>query len=232
MSFYRGPKVVTNGLVLALDAADRNSYPGSGTSWSDLSGNNNTGSLLNGVAFNTSNSGILSLDGINDYISIQNSTSLQVGETFTVNSWVLATGLGNRYGIFSTRFDNTAGCWQLEMGTASGGTGRLAVTGVGTWIWESADSVVSTNNWYNICYVKPNNATQGGTIYLNGAQITPTVTSAYTILNNTSIKVIGSGTAGGQLLPGNISQLNLYSRALSATEVTQNFNALRGRFGI
>lgn len=231
MSFYRGPKIVTNGLVLALDAADKNSYSGTGTSWNDLSGNGNNGSLINGVGFNQSNNGSLSLNATN-YISVQNSASLQVGETFTINSWILAANLGNRYGIFSTRFDNVAGCWQLEVGTASGGTGRVAVTGTGTWIWESNNNVVSTNIWYNICYVKPNNATQGGTVYLNGVQLTPAVTTAYTILNNTSIKVIGSGTAGGQLLPGNISQVSLYSRALTQNEVVQNFNALRGRFAI
>jgi hypothetical protein len=115
----------------------------------------------------------------------------------------------------------------LEVGIANGGTGRIAVTGVGTWIWESNSNVVQTNTWYNICYISSSN-----TLYLNGVLLTPLVTNAYTILNNTSIKVIASGTSNSQFFPGNIAQVSIYNRALTATEVQQNFNALRGRFGI
>ena len=69
MAFNRGPKIVTQGLVLALDAASNNSYPGSGTTWKDLSGNNNTGTLVNGPTFSSANGGTFILDGSNDYIN-------------------------------------------------------------------------------------------------------------------------------------------------------------------
>ena len=69
MSLSRGPKIVTNGLVLYLDAANKKSYPGSGTTWTDLSGNNNTGTLTNGPTFDSNNGGSIVFDGTNDYVS-------------------------------------------------------------------------------------------------------------------------------------------------------------------
>ena len=218
---------------MCVDAGSPRSYPGSGTVWNDASGNNNNGTLTNGPAYTPGVSGYFNFDGVDDHASIANSPSLQVADTFTINSWVYPTNLSSRFGIFSTRTINTTGCWQLEVGTTTGtGIGRVAVTGIGTWIFESVDNVVSVNNWFNICFVKPNNATQGGTLYVNGAQINSVLTTAYTILNNSDTKMIAQGTGGGQLFPGRISQVGLYNIALTADQVLQNFNALRGRYGI
>jgi hypothetical protein len=232
MSLAHSPQVVTSGLVLAVDAANTRSYPGSGTDWTDLSGNSNTGILVGSPTYSTNNNGTLVFNGTNQNTNITDSTSLQFADTFTISAWVYATNLSGRYGIFSTRRDNTAGCWQLEIGVANGGTGRVAVTGVGTWIWESVDSVVNSNSWYHVCFVKLNNATVGGSMYLNGISLTPLQTTAYTIINNSSVKIIGNGTNNSQFFPGNISNVTLYNRALSADEVAQNFNAIRGRYGI
>jgi hypothetical protein len=203
-----------------------------GTTWNDLSSNRNKGTLTNFPTYNSGNNGYLSLDGVNNYISIPNSTSLQVADIFTINVWVYSTSLSNRFGIFSTRTLNATGCWQLEVGTGSGGQGRIAVTGISTWIWESSDNVVATNTWYNICFVKSGNGTQGGSVYLNGTLLTPATTTAYTISNNSDAKVIGQGTNGTQYFPGRISNVTLHNRALYFSEVLQNFNALRSRFGI
>lgn len=177
------------------------------------------------------NTGAISFNGSSDYISIPNSTSLQFGETFSVSVWINATSLSNRFAIFTTRIANPAGAWQLEVGTGNAGTGRIAVTGLGTWIWESSSNVISTDTWYNICYVKANNSTSGS-MYLNGALLTPLVTTAYTISNNSDAKGLGVGTSISQFFPGRIAKCVLYNKALSATEVLQNFNALRGRFGL
>lgn len=69
MAFANGPVIVKNGLIFNLDAADRNSYPGSGTTWSDISGNGNNGTLTNGPTFSSDNGGVIVLDGSNDYIA-------------------------------------------------------------------------------------------------------------------------------------------------------------------
>ena len=68
MAFNFSPKIVTNGLVLALDAANTKSYPGSGTVWSDLTPNGNNGALTNGPTFNSANGGSIVFDGTNDYL--------------------------------------------------------------------------------------------------------------------------------------------------------------------
>ena len=70
MSYSNGPTIVTDGLVLALDAGDRNSYPGSGTTWNDLAGSNNL-TLYNSPSFSSNNGGHFLFDGANDYMTIQ-----------------------------------------------------------------------------------------------------------------------------------------------------------------
>jgi hypothetical protein len=227
-----GPKILTNGLVLALDTADKKSYIGSGTAWNDLSGNNNTGVLTNGPTFNSTNGGSIVFDGTNDYIVVNDSTSLQVADTFTVSAWIKATSLSSRHGVFSTRATNPAGAWQFEVGIGNSGTNRITLTGSGTFIADSVDNVITANVWTHICVVKINNATQGATLYVNGVSQSTSITTGYTISNNSDEKRIGIGTASSQYFPGSIALINLYNRALTTTEVLQNFNALRGRFGI
>ena len=85
MGFYDGPSIVTNGLVLSLDAADKNSYPGSGTVWTDLSGNNIIGTLTNGPTFNSQNGGSIFTDGTDDWISTPYSGS--AADSYTFSAW-------------------------------------------------------------------------------------------------------------------------------------------------
>jgi len=87
MAASLGPKITTNGLVLAIDAADKNSYPGSGTVWTDLSGNRNTGTLNNGPTYNSLVGGNILLDGTDDYVSVENNTILNPSN-ITVSIWV------------------------------------------------------------------------------------------------------------------------------------------------
>jgi hypothetical protein len=210
-----------------------NSIPNlNNNNWYNASGSVNNNTLVNGPTYTSSNGGALVFNGTNNYASVTNSASLQVGETFSVSAWVYPTNLSSRYPIFSTRTANASGSWQLELGTGNAGTGRIAVTGVGTWIWESSSDVISANNFYNITYVKPNNATQGGNLYLNGILLSPLVTTAYTILNNSDAKLTGAGTSLVQFFPGNIYSVSLYNQALSPARVLQNFNALKGRYGL
>ena len=175
--------------------------------------------------------GNISYNGSSDYLTVTNSSSLQVGSIFSINAWVRPTSLAARGGIFSTRTANEAGSWQLEVGPANG-TNRIAVTGVGTWIWESGDNAITNNTWVNICYVRGSVASEAGTLYVNGNVVTPVTTTSYTILNNSSNKAIASGTSLGQFFTGSIDSVLLYNRMLTAAEVTQNFNARRGLYGI
>jgi hypothetical protein len=89
MGFYRGPHIVTDGLILSLDAANNKSYPRSGTTWNDLSGNGNNGTLVNGPTFSSANGGSIVFDGTNDVVS---TTLVQtfVNE-LTVETWYRGT---------------------------------------------------------------------------------------------------------------------------------------------
>jgi len=90
--YNNGPKIVTSGLVLALDAGNTKSYPGSGTVWTDLSGNGNTGTLTNGPTFNSSNGGSIVFDGVDDFVNIPyntywNTNVFGTATNFTLECW-------------------------------------------------------------------------------------------------------------------------------------------------
>ena len=228
VSSYAG---VVSGLVLLQDAGFSPSYTGSGSTWTDVSGNSNNGTLVNSPTFSTSNGGYLSFNGTNQYVNISNSSSLQVGATFTVCAWIRPTTLAARYGIFSTRAVNSTGSWQLEVGTGNAGTNRVSLTGIGTWIADSVNNVIATNQWWYVCVVKVNNATTGATFYVNGSAVSNNATAAYTIANNTDVKRIASGTNTLELFTGDIAEVLVYNRALNATEILQNYNYTRSVFG-
>jgi hypothetical protein len=220
---FKNPQVVFLNYTVPFVQGTRSSTQG----LLDISGRENSVSLAN-VSFDSS--GQITFDGTDDYISVDNSSALQVGDVFTVSAWIYPTNLNSRQGVFTTRRNNTTGCWQLEVGTASGGINRVAVTGIGTWIFETPDNVISPNTWTNICFVKTSNAIQGGILYVNGVAITPQVTTAYNIANNSDAKIIGAGTSLGSPFPGRIANVILYNRVLTPTEVANNYIELRGRF--
>lgn len=234
MAISRGPKIVTNGLVLALDAADRNSYPRSGTSWLDLSGNNNTGTLTNGPTFSNTNGGNIVFDGTNDYVSITNNATLRPSTELTIeytikgatpSGWNPIIGYGNG--------DYTNGnylCW-VETGGALNSLCRInnggvieyrQYSGIGistttlkcmSFTMKIGDSIKSYYNGINTN--TPTNLPAGGSFYYGGTS------SPYQIVG-----------LGGAWLNGSISYFRLYNRALTASEVLQNYNATRSRFGL
>ena len=229
VSSYAG---VVSGLVLALDAGFTPSYPGSGSTWSDVSGNSNNGTLVNTPTYSSIvGRGSLLFNGSTQYVNISNSASLGVTATFTICAWVYATSLSSRHGIFSTRATNQAGGWQLEVGIANGGTNRVAITGVGTWIAETVSNVITTGQWFYICVVKVNNATTGATIYVNNVAAANNLTTAYTISNNADVKRIGSGTNTLEFFPGYIAEVDLYNRTLTTAELLQNYTSSCSRYG-
>ena len=89
MAISYNPRTITDGLVLCLDAANSKSYPGSGTTWTDLSGNGNNGTLVNGPTYSSSNGGSLVFDGTNDYITSSFATTS--GQAVTYSGWLYST---------------------------------------------------------------------------------------------------------------------------------------------
>jgi len=217
MSTNYNPSVISDGLVLYVDAANIKSYPGSGLTWYDLSGNAKHGTLTNGPLYS---SGAIVFDGSNDYINIGDIGSPQ---QFTFSAWINVTELdkdaNNNYRRILTNSANTAIILIEEAGSIS-----FRIPGHTTQTNYNA-GLVSLNTWTLVTCVYNQDYR---TIYQNGVfkgqnQIGPTTVS----FGNVQI-----GSADAQAFKGYISNCSIYNRALSATEVAQNFNAIRGRYGL
>ena len=213
--------IVTNGLVLNLDAAKVASYPGTGTSWNDISGNNNNGTLINGPTF----SGIgkqasIVFDGLDGYSNINSSADILSKVSYTKIAWFYPTS-------FSTGNNINSGGVSAQHAFWLAGGNRLNAGHNGTWNYVVSTTVLSLNTWYFGAVTF--DTTNGWKLYLNGTQ--ESTSSSTTTFTGTGEILIGS-FAGGFLFTGRIAISQVYNRALSSAEVSQNFNALRGRYGI
>ena len=222
MSIGYGPRVVTDGLVLALDAGDTNSYPGSGTTWTDLSGNGNNGTLVNGPTYSD---GSIVFDGINDYISLVD--NLGDPQQFSVSFWCYPTELnvdaGNNYRrIFLTlgSTTNTTNVILIEQG----GNISFRIPGGSTDNFQ-ASGFSGINQWGYVTCVYNQSHRQ---IYFNGVFKSQLAEAGVTV-DFGSPQIVDTSN---QIFKGNIAIFKIYNRALTASEIQQNFNALRGRFGI
>ena len=222
MGFYRGPNIVTDGLVFAVDAASARSYPGSGTTATDLAGTN-TITLDNGVGFSSTNGGTFVFDGIDDEIN---------------------TNLTTQYTDFSCvvifKNNNTVAWGRLVDKSYSTGFFISAYFGtglgyVGAGIIEPSNphgqSLQYDTSVYNYFVVTRSGTTH--TIYLNGSGTSASKTGSGSAISATAMAIgswSGSGTS--QRFTGEIPVVKTYNRALTAAEVDQDFNAYRNRFGI
>jgi len=227
MAYRNGPKIVTDGLVLCLDAAGTKSYPGSGSTWYDLSGNGNNGTL-NGVGYNSANGGSLSFDGSNDYIN-QSSPSLNL-TNFTFSAFIKGSGL-----IFGSGAQES---WPryFQFQTNSFLFRPTRVIGNGIYYTITIPSPI-TNQWNMVSYVRTGStmyAFQNGTL-VNTYNSFPTnnlVTYSNWGQFIGKVKRDHSQWTNESFFTGNIANLSVYNRALTASEISQNYNSLKGRYGL
>jgi predicted outer membrane repeat protein len=233
---YYGPRIVSNGLVLCLDAANKNSYRGTGTTWTDLSGNNNTGTLTNGPTFSAGNMGSILFDGTNDYVDTVNTgTTFQFANvTFTVSLWIKTTSSTGGIIISKGATASTAG-WLFQFdssGTVSGTT--KGSDGINTYN-RSSTATVNNNTWRNIVSVYTTNTTTLGSnttsIYIDGVLSNGTGTLGGAVYATTTDTIQIGRRPTGAYWSGSVSNIQIYNRALSATEILQNYNATKSRFG-
>mgnify|MGYP000157893575 CR=1 FL=1 len=226
MSLGHGVSMVRSGLVFSFDAANIKCYPGSGTSAFDLAQNSTTGELVNGPTYNSS--GFFSFV-TNDYIRFTNSTALDT-QTFSIEVWVKTNSLNQNgfwfeKGIVNTQYSLFQESVNIRCRINNG------TTFVNT-ISVATANYMNTTDWFQVVFT----FTTGSQVcYING-QVAGTGTTAATITTNTGGMSIGayggySGTRG-YYYNGNLSIAKVYNRVLSATEVQQNFNAMRGRYNI
>jgi len=212
MALSHGPPIITNGLVLCLDAADRNSYPGSGTTWTDLSGRGNTGTLTNGPTYSSSNGGSIVFDGVDDYIQFS-TVSVQ-----TVCFWGrMESGIPSNAGLVCT-FATGDGAFRTDP------PGTFRVSPDENDFHNGYVSSLMINGVSNL----PSSG--GGLIIPNGRTLQQDFYVG-AIGNARNMSTI-SHTFAGRVYKGRVYAVSLYNRQLTNAELLQNFNALRGRFNI
>lgn len=227
MGIGYNPSIVTNGLVLCLDAGNPRSYPGSGTLWTDASSTGgNNGTLVNGPTYSSTNGGLLDFDGVDDYISSTSTSTTDLTGSMSCECWF--------------KLDATASDWVRVFGKGDG-TNRT----YGLWYNTSSNyflyqrygtasvdcllsRTVSTGIWYQMVGVS-NGAAQ--TLYLNGESVKTANSGGATFYSSTEGYRVGGATFH-TYHNGPISIVRLYNTVLSADQVLQNFNATRGRYGI
>jgi hypothetical protein len=226
MGVAGGPDLIQDGLVLSLDASDRNSYVSGSSTWFDLSGLNNSGSLTNGPTFSSANLGSIVFDGVDDYINLGN-TTINIGTgSMSVSMWAKPTAFFGVNAFYYSIGSNQTGFYGI--GCASNGAPFFATTpGGGITILGNAGSII-TNNWYNLVGTRTNGVIR---LYLNGNLVGTPVTSSG-VFNTTNARIATNADASSEKLQGSVSALTLYTRSLSADEVLQNYNAQKSKFGL
>jgi hypothetical protein len=227
---YANGKIVTNGLALVLDAADRNSYPGSGTTWRDLSGNANNGTLINSPTFNSSNGGSIYTNGSNQYIISPYSGSAT--ENFTFSGWFKNDDYSENKHILCRGRDANGNGWSAEIMVRTSG---VAMAGVVTTVPSTVEfdafgtSVLALNTWYYVTGVW----TAGSSIkvYVNGILEATTNTTSTSLRSSTNGWCIGS-QSNTLFSSGYNAIAQIYNRVLSNAEILQNYNSQKVRFGL
>lgn len=223
MSVKNRNSVVTDGLVFYVDAGNEDSYPGSGTTWSDLM-DGKQASLINSPTYDPGNAGSIVFDGTDSYITVSQSSGDFSQSPMTTEHWVKFdqfNGGGDMLLMDRSAYNGSNGIETF----ISGGSNVISVRGAGTAILNSS-GVVSTGVWTHICIVF-----DGATayIYINGQlDNSGTINS---VQNSTHDLHIGNyPSLPAYNFDGNWATLAIYHKALSASEVLQNYNALKNRF--
>lgn len=213
MGTFYNPSIVTDGLVLCLDAANTRSYPGSGTTWNDLSGNGHNGTLLNGPTLSLDGINCFVFDASNDYVNLG---SISLTGSISVIAWIKL----NAGATFQHIVDSSDNSWHLAISN----TNRPYLWNGTTW--SNSGTQLSYNRWYMIA----------GTYDTTTLSYYVDDSLSYSLSHSDSITTnnvnIGRWQSGGRYLNGKIGNVFIYNRALSADELARNFNATRGRYGI
>lgn len=221
-----GPKIVTNGLVFCVDAADKNSYIGTGTTWNDIGGQGYTGALTNGPTFSNVGGGSIVFDGTDDYITVL--TSGFVNNIISMDVWFNL----NSSKLYSALIgSNVTEKYEILI---KGNGAHVEVSLQGSNYMEYYN-IISLNTWTNIT-VTAVSGTQWK-MYKNGIYLgNPSISSGTWQVSGTSITNFDVGRIRNDVanfgFSGNISSVKIFNRELTASEVLQNYNATKSRFGL
>ena len=232
MSASSGPDIITNGLVLSLDASDKKSYPGSGATWFDRSGNRNNGTLIGGVGYNSANAGSMTFDGVDDKIEI---SPIVLTSRYTITQTLIGGASSNPHGympigggLFSNGGDYRGYIWFLN------------TDGINSKVFFRQDGEADGCDFLNITpsltqgiifqYTLVKNLTNVS-FYINSNLVG---TGAANPAINFTIRRLGHSYSNSTVyrMNRNLHSTNVYNKALTAAEIKQNFNATKSRFGL
>jgi len=236
--------IVTNGLVLALDAGNTKSYTSGSATWRDISGNGRNGTLTSSPTYSSANGGSIAFNNTSSYCAFSGNTfNISPGTTgeLSLEIWVYPTGpytsytsegLTNLGGFFGQGYYAGTTGWGIGMDTRSG-TNSFAFQVRNVGVISNATSSFTNNNWYHVVGTFTRN--ENTRLYINGSLVASTSNTNIgnlTITPNINNAAIGRGGGVPFYAGGNISTARIYNRPLSSTEVLQNYNATKTRFGL
>jgi hypothetical protein len=230
-NMFTGPNTVTDGLVLALDAANTKSYPGSGTSWFDVSDNENNGTLVNGLIFNSNNLGSIEFDGVNDYVDYGYDINISLNnQGWTAEYWFNTKSASTLQHFNSAENDEFNANWLAILNS------KLAVWNRSPGYWRYGSTIIQSNTWYQAVFV----CDAGGInyrYYINGIReggdhVDNVWNEIYSLFDTRYIGRYEFNGSYSRYFVGEISKVSIYNRALSAEEILQNYNATKGRYGL
>ena len=216
------PNIVTSGLTLIIDSGYVPSYPTTGTTWYDLSGNVNDGTLVNSPTFNSSNNGYFTFNGTTQAATL---TSLNLQQNFTLDGWFNPSVLNGfvMFGQGTTSANQGLHIWyttntNIRFGMYANDTDFTVST--------------STGNWYNIVCTYNNSSPYTKQLYLNGVEQAGSIVGAAAYAGSGTFRLGATYSSSGEYGNGSYAGMKMYNRILSATEVLQNYNATKTRFGL
>jgi len=240
MGITRGPNIIMDGLVFMADAANLASYPGSGTAWNDLTTTQNHGTLTNGPTFDSGNGGNIDFDGTSDIVEF-GSSNLLTGDNCqacTLSGWVKWTSTSTGYIASIKRSASNSTLFAISInqktsGQAQAGTAcivlRNAANSAHTYTFY--DGNYDDGVWHNVV-----GRVNGSTInlFVDGIAVKQSTAGMQDVSGNTANFTIGAFATANTVhdIDGSIAQVSFYRRALDSSEILQNYNALKGRFGL
>jgi hypothetical protein len=218
MAFNYSPKTTTNGLILYFDAANTKSYVSGSAIWNDLSRSGGNGTILNGPVFNSANGGSIFFDGVNEYVT----TNISLSAQNTVSFWLRPDSGSTANGIFDAY--SAAGTSGVLIRRATSGTTTVFVADGSS----QAGATVNTpsNSWTNLTLV---NDGINARVYVNMG--TPSTIARVHAVGQ-PILLATRQRGGVNYWSGNIANIQVYNRALTLLEMTQNYNTTKTRFGL
>ena len=242
MAVLYSPGIITDGLVLALDAANPKSYPGSGTLWRDLSGHGNNCTLYNNPSYSFKSGGCLNFS-TNQYGTITSPAGFNFDNNFTVSVWFspfsTLTGANDvRQSLYS---GNVASAFGLEIGNFTNG---CAANGLGTdgrrfLIHRQGSCFANISNTFqfsqnqqlNFSYTR--NSSRSGKLYVNGVEIASiNDETSFVFSTPTNVDICRRANPTTQYFNGDFYSMNVYNRSLTPQEILQNYIATKSRYGL